>query len=81
MHALTAWIVANPAEAVGIAYVLLGALNAVVPHGGEAAGVLRRLLDVLSPLTPARFLGTLKVPGMSSRAPAPPHSVDPPVQP
>ena len=67
MNALAAalgWARDNHVDLVAFAWGLVGFLNAVIPHNG---GRLRSALDWIAPLTPAKYQGTVKVPGMVSK--------------
>ena len=69
MHSIWNWIVANPAEAVGLAVMLLSVVNAALPASvaaGPVGRVLHMLLDRLSLLTRSTAPGTLKWPMVRS---------------
>ena len=56
--------------AVGSAfYVLLGAINGLLPHGGALQTTIGKLLDRLSPLARSDSPGTLKMPLTASKPP------------
>jgi len=69
MQNLWNWIVANPAQAIGLAMVLLSVINAALPAqvaAGPVGRALHVILDRLALLTRSTAPGTLKWPLVAS---------------
>lgn len=64
------WLQSHWTEVLEVAtavYVLLGAVNGLLPYNGEARKRLSYLLDLLSPLARKDAAGTLKLPLTASK--------------